>query len=106
MKSYTILKIQRIQNPSLWKVFQWLVFVSSSLRGGSLQELVSCIFCLGKERHYHLSLNVTSISFLGAVSGVKLSVQGLPENAMLLEGGSLCMTPWTMGGGVQTERHK
>ncbi|KFQ20140.1 Poly [ADP-ribose] polymerase 12, partial [Mesitornis unicolor] len=23
MKSYSVLKIQRIQNPSLWKVFQW-----------------------------------------------------------------------------------
>ncbi|NWX18144.1 PAR12 polymerase, partial [Aegotheles bennettii] len=34
MKSYNILKIQRIQNPSLWKVFQWQKDLMQKENGG------------------------------------------------------------------------
>lgn len=50
MKNYRILKIERIQNPSLWKVFQWLVLVSLSLRGDSLQEQLVLYVLPRKER--------------------------------------------------------
>lgn len=106
MKGYSVLKIQRIQNPSLWKVFQWSVFVSSSLWGGSLQELVSCICILGKERHYRLCFSVTGISFLGAISGVTLSVLRPSRECCAPGGRFLFHGSLEDEGGGWTERHE
>ncbi|KAF1399624.1 Poly [ADP-ribose] polymerase 12, partial [Spheniscus mendiculus] len=54
MKSYTILKIQRIQNPSLWKVFQWQKAQMKRENGG-------------KEVNERLLFHGTKTSFVKAI---------------------------------------
>ncbi|KFQ81319.1 Poly [ADP-ribose] polymerase 12, partial [Phoenicopterus ruber ruber] len=54
MKSYNILKIQRIQNPSLWKVFQWQKEMMKKENGG-------------KEVNERLLFHGTKISFMETI---------------------------------------
>ncbi|NXP22190.1 PAR12 polymerase, partial [Scytalopus superciliaris] len=54
MKTYSILKIQRIQNPSLWKVFQWQKEKMKRENGG-------------KEVQEKLLFHGTNISFMEAI---------------------------------------
>ncbi|KAM6212072.1 protein mono-ADP-ribosyltransferase PARP12-like [Sarcoramphus papa] len=54
MKSYKVLKIQRIQNPSLWKVFQWQKEQMKRENGG-------------KEVYEKLLFHGTKVSFLEAI---------------------------------------
>ncbi|NXT35898.1 PAR12 polymerase, partial [Pelecanoides urinatrix] len=54
MKSYNIIKIKRIQNPSLWKVFQWQKEQMKRENGG-------------KEVHERLLFHGTKISFVEAI---------------------------------------
>ncbi|NWS98729.1 PAR12 polymerase, partial [Mionectes macconnelli] len=54
MKTYSILKIQRIQNPSLWKVFQWQKEKMKRENGG-------------KEVQEKLLFHGTNISFVEAI---------------------------------------
>uniref|UniRef100_A0A8C4XS41 PAR12 polymerase n=1 Tax=Falco tinnunculus TaxID=100819 RepID=A0A8C4XS41_FALTI len=54
MKNYTILKIQRIQNPSLWKVFQWQKEHMKRENGG-------------KDVNERLLFHGTNVSFVKAI---------------------------------------
>ncbi|NWX50827.1 PAR12 polymerase, partial [Steatornis caripensis] len=54
MKNYTIVKIQRIQNPSLWKVFQWQKELMKKENGG-------------KEVYERLLFHGTKVSFMESI---------------------------------------
>ncbi|NXJ01116.1 PAR12 polymerase, partial [Psophia crepitans] len=54
MKNYSVLKIQRIQNPSLWKVFQWQKEQMKRKNGG-------------KEVNEKLLFHGTNVSFMEAI---------------------------------------